>query len=162
MNEEFYYKLLNIGYQNRDINQIILNSINEVVKEIKTTNQNLDRMCKVVANNIGIKLKDNKIDYRIVNLADYNLYEHVVILCRTMVNDKLQYYLIDPSFIQFKNTKLFNDLKLRNETIFNSLTSIGYAIVSELELYDYFKTFGYNKEMLNLNEIFLEFRYKTK
>jgi len=73
MNEEFYYKLLNIGYQNRDINQIILNSINEVVKEIKTTNQNLDRMCKVVANNIGIKLKDNKIDYRIVNLADYNL-----------------------------------------------------------------------------------------
>jgi len=79
-----------------------------------------------------------------------------------MVNDKLQYYLIDPSFIQFKNTKLFNELKLRNETIFNSLTSIGYVKVSELELYDYFKTYGYNKEMLKLNDIFLEFKYKTK
>lgn len=162
MNEEFYYKLLNIANYNNDINQTLLKIIKEVIEEIKPTNQNLERVCKVAANNIHLKLKENRIEHQIINLSDYNLYEHVVIICRTMIDTELKYYLIDPTFIQFKNSNYFKLLKERSLTTFNNLVEQGYSKINEEEFNQYLSSFGYKDKKLEFNEIFLQLKNKPK
>ena len=100
---EFYYKILNIRSNIIDIEEKIQKCIHEVVPIIKKSNENLDRVCKVIANNISISLKENKIDNIIINLKHYGLYEHEFVLSRNLSNNQINYFLIDPSFIQFKN-----------------------------------------------------------
>lgn len=162
MNEQFYYKLLNIGRKDQDIEKILLESIKEVIEEIKPTNNELSRVCKVIANNLALSLKTKKIEHRIINLSDYNLYEHVVIMCRTMTNDKIKYYLIDPSFIQFKGNKFYNMLKEQSLTTLNNLLELGYTKIDEEIFYKYLQSFGYNGRKIELNNVFLELKNKYK
>lgn len=162
MNEQFYYKLLNIGKKDQDIEKILLESIKEVIEEIKPTNKELSRVCKVIANNLSLSLKTKKIEHRIINLSNYNLYEHIVIMCRTMTNDKIKYYLIDPSFIQFKGNKFYDTLKERSLTTFNDLLELGYTKIDEETFHKYLQSFGYNGREIELNDIFLELKNKHK
>ena len=92
MKNEFYYKLLNIGKQDDNVESVIKSVIDKVVAEVSFYNKNLVGLCRVVATNIAYELDNNKIDYRIVNLDDYNLYDHVMIVARTFSNDKLNYF----------------------------------------------------------------------
>lgn len=162
MNEQFYYKLLNIGKKDQDIEKILLESIKEVIEEIKPTNKELSRVCKVIANNLSLSLKTKKIEHRIINLSNYNLYEHIVIMCRTMTNDKIKYYLIDPSFIQFKGNEFYDTLKERSLTTFNDLLELGYTKIDEETFHKYLQSFGYNGREIELNDIFLELKNKHK
>ena len=156
---EFYYKILNIRSNIIDIEEKIQKCIHEVVPIIKKSNENLDRVCKVIANNISISLKENKIDNIIINLKHYGLYEHEFVLSRNLSNNQINYFLIDPSFIQFKNEYPYLNLKKLNSNLLNNVINKGYSIVDDKVINDYFRSFNY-EERIDLNELFMDIKTK--
>lgn len=162
MNNELYYRLLNIGKEDVNIENKLVEIINDVVKDARKENENLVGLCKVVANNISFELDKNKIDYRVIALIDYSLYDHEFIIARTMKDKKIDYYLIDPTFSQFRGYYPFKNLEKLNEVMLNNLLEKGYFKINNNDYNNYFKSFGYDGIKLDMNSIFLEFRRKRR
>ena len=162
MNNEFYYKLLNIGKEDVDIENKLVDIIKGVVHEVRRDNKDLVGLCKVVANNISFELDKNKIDYRVISLIDYNLYDHEFIIARTMRDKKMEYYLIDPTFRQFRGYYPYDNLEKLDKNMLDNILDKGYFKINNNHYNSYFKSFGYDGRELDINSVFLEFRRKKQ
>ena len=162
MINEFYYKILNLNPFNNDIEKEIKESINQITNSIRKTNHNLERLCKVVSNNLSILLSNKKIDNRIINLKNFGLYEHEVIICRNMVNDQINYYLIDPTFNQFRNYYPYNNLMKINKQIFNNIITEGYTKINNQTFNHYLQAFNYTQKSVDINQFFIEYKNRKK
>lgn len=162
MNDKFYYKLLNIGSVDTDIEKILEDVVKDFIKVAKNGNKKLEGLCRVAATNIACELEDYKIDYRIINMYDYDLYDHELIIARTMNGRKLDYYLIDPTFIQFKGFYPFTKLEESNVYLLSNLVENGYSKIDNNDYNTYFRSFGYDGKELNMKRMFLEFNNKRK
>ena len=162
MNNEFYYKLLNIGKEDVDIEDKLVDIIRDVVKDARRGNNDLVGLCKVVATNISFELDKNKIDYRVISLIDYNLYDHEFIIARTMKDKNMEYYLIDPTFSQFRGYYPFKNLEELNKVMLNDFLKKGYFKINNNDYNNYFKSFGYDGRELDIDSVFLEFRRKKQ
>ncbi len=158
----FYYKLLNIREDNSNIDDKITNCINEVIPDIKKTNANLSRVCKVIANNLSVSLHENNIENIIINLSNYGLYEHEFIVCRKIVDNKLNYYLLDPSFIQFKGTYPFLNLEKKDNKLLDNLVNKSYSQISNESFQNYLEAFNYKDKKIDINNLFIEKIRKIK
>lgn len=162
MKNKFYYKLLNIGKNDEDIELEIKSVIDMVIREARIENMKLIGLCRVVATNIAYEFDNRKIDYRIVNLADYNLYDHTMIISRTIVDDELLYYLIDPTFIQFDDYFPYKNLEKLDVSFLRDLIKKGYSKIDNNRYNIYFKSFEYDGKNMNVNDLFLGFKNKKK
>ena len=109
--DSFYYNLLNIGKQKQEYSdyiKVIDRIVKEETKELKQYSDNLECLCKVVSNNINLRLKELNYDTKIVNTKElYGIYEHEFVLSSYVDNqNNINYILIDPTYIQFKNNNL--------------------------------------------------------
>lgn len=162
MDDKFYYKLLNIGSVDNDIKKVLSDIINDVVKVARKGNKNLEGLCRVVATNISCELDKKRVDYRIVNMYDYDLYDHELIIARAMNGRKLDYYLVDPTFIQFKGFYPFTKLEEMNVYLLSNLVHDGFSKIDNNDYNTYFKSFGYDGRELDMKKIFLESKNKRK
>ena len=173
--DSFYYNLLNIGKKSMSEDEY-LNKIKEVIddetKLSKEYNENLDRLCKVISTNINSHLKDLNIDSKIVNTKDlFNIYEHQFIISSYMDNDSnINYYLIDPTYSQFKHKDEFDfeaiypaDILNKTEEgklLLNNLLNSGYSKINDNDLKRYIGSIMYeediNKIDITIEDIMLE------
>lgn len=161
MDNDFYYKLLNIRQQNLNISKIIEENIQKVVNPIKKTNNDLERLCKVISNNLYIELKDKGLNVQIINLGDFNLYEHIFLLIREIKPDNINYYLVDPTFIQFKDKYPYNNLKDNNSDLLNNLMIKGYKQIDNFELEDFINSFSDSYINIDIDDLYNRV-YKNK
>lgn len=176
--DNFYYDLLNIGkpkMTEKEYIDKIKNVINEETKLSKEYNPNLERLCKVISTNINSHLKELNIDSKIINTTDlYDMYEHQFIISSYKDdNNNLNYYLIDPTYTQFKhkNNDYHNiyptDILCSSKegiVLGTNLTKKGYSKIDDNDLKRYIGSIllepDINKINLTIEDIILERRQK--
>ena len=109
--DRFYYDLLNIGKKKMDepkYTKLLNRIIDEETNYMRIENPTLDRVCKVVSTNINDRLKELNINSKIINTKElYDMYEHEFILSSFIdLDNNINYFIIDPSYSQFKNTNI--------------------------------------------------------
>jgi len=164
LNNDFYYKILNIGSPNNS-KEIIGEVIDDVYSEYDQKGINSEGMCKVFANIISSKLSDKKVDNRVLNLKDeYDLYEHEVVICRGIDDEKVKYYLIDFTYSQFCGKYPWNEI-IKTETGKNfayRLVKDRYLEVDDDSIIMYINSFGSDLKSFNLNNYFNDLDKKHK
>ena len=164
MLNEFYYKLLNIHNTDNNISyklKVIMDKFNKSFMYVDK-----ERMCKVFSNIISRILSNDNIDNRVLNTKnEFGVYEHEIVLCRGIDENKLKYYLIDYTFSQFLSSssyysKISNTINKDNK--FEILLKNGYVEITEHFMLNYFKIFGINLDNFDLDDYFNDLIKKHK
>ena len=173
--DRFYYDLLNIDKKKTDEKEYT-NILDKIIKEekddYKTKYENLDRLCKFMANNIKYKLKKEKIDSKIINTKNiYDMYEHEFVLSSFIdLDNNLTYYLIDPTYSQFMDKGEYSfkaiyppDILKKDENgkiLLNNLLEYGYSKIDDNDIKRYIGSLLYeediNKIDVNISDLYLE------
>lgn len=97
--DSFYYKILNIGDADKTdiISKIVLEEKEELYKKVNE----LDGFCKYLACRIKNRLDNLNIKTIIVDLNNVNSVDHVILINYFKDNEKIRYFIIDPSYTQF-------------------------------------------------------------
>ena len=154
--------------------EIIRITVDEVLEEVKQQGEfDLDGLCIYFANNIGILLEEQGIDYKRLVLSDYidTDYYHEFIV--TMPNKQGKSFLIDPSYSQFTptNQKLIrfkewplNVLKNTNNgnIIASELLKSGLCQTDEQGIKTYLASFDVDKEIEEIDFNFDKLKSKSK
>lgn len=173
--DSFYYNLLNIGKKNLTEEEYINNIVDVIKKETEISrkyNKDLERLCKVISTNINSHLKELNIDSKIVNTKElFNAYEHQFILSSYKDKDNnINYYLIDPTYSQFKHKDEYDfdviyPSDILNKTnegkeLLNNLLNNGYSKINDNDLKRYIGSILYeediNKIDISISNIILE------
>ena len=103
-------------------------------------------MCKVFAINIHDSLEKAGIISKISNLKkEFSLCEHEVVICMAPEYDKIRYYLIDFTFLQFLQTKIAESFEfINNITFFNKLLENRFVEVDNSTIQLYLSLFGFH------------------
>ena len=103
-------------------------------------------MCKVFSINIHDSLEKAGIISKILNLKkEFSLYEHEVVICMAPEYDKIRYYLIDFTFLQFLQTKITESFEfINNITFFNKLLENRFVEVDNSTIQLYLSLFGFH------------------
>lgn len=171
--DSFYYDLLNIGKKKLTEEEYLNNIKNVIEKETKISkeyNSDLDRLCKVIS--INSSLKDLNIDSKIINTKDlYDMYEHQFIISSYKdEQDNINYYLIDPTYSQFKHKDEYDfdvvyptDIlksSIEGQELLNNLLTLGYSKIDDNLFKRYIGSIMYeediNKIDINISDIILE------
>jgi hypothetical protein len=177
--DNFYYNLLNIGKKvmtQVEYESIIRKVVEEETKNIKKENEELERLCKVISININSKLKGLKIDTKIINTKKiYDMYEHQFILSSYVNQDNIiNYYLIDPTYSQFKHKDEYDFSVLypadflnkteEGKKLYNNLLTLGYSKINDNDLKRYIGSIMYEDDIdkidINIEDLVLERRHK--
>lgn len=167
--DRFYYDLLNIGKKktsNLDYTNLLNRIIEEETSYIKRENPTLDRVCKVVSTNINNRLKELNIDSKIINTKEiYDMYEHQFVLSSFVdLDNNINYYLIDPTYSQFKDIYPTDILKrtIEGKKLLDSLMCLGYSKIEDNDLKRYIGSLMYesdiNKIDIRVSDLVLERR----
>lgn len=175
--DRFYYDLLNIGKKKTNVLDYT-NLLNRIIEEetsyMKVDNPTLDRVCKVVSTNINDRLKELNIDSKIINTKElYDMYEHQFILSSFIdLDNNINYYLIDPTYSQFKDKGEYNfkaiyptDILSKTEEgtkLLDNLMCLGYSKIEDNDLKRYIGSLMYetdiNKIDIEISDLVLERR----
>lgn len=165
--DRFYYDLLNIGKMKTNYDDYFKN-IEKIIEEetclAKKDNPSLDRLCKVISNNINIRLKELNYDSKIVNTKEiYDMYEHQFILSSYIDNnDNMNYVLIDPTYKQFNYQANILKVKEDGNLLLNNLLNNGCSIINDNDLKRYIGSIMHedniNKIDITISDIVLERR----
>lgn len=174
--DNFYYNLLNIG--NKKLNKeeyfkLISKVINEEVEPFIETSPDLSRLCIIISRNINSKLKELRVDSKIVNTTDlYDMYEHQFILSSYEDNGVIKHVLIDPTFIQFRHKNndyehlLPIDILLNNggTILASNLIKKGYSEINDIDLKRYIASIKLEENIdnidFNIDDIIFERKIK--
>lgn len=172
--DSFYYNLLNIGKKSIKEEEY-LNIIKEIVGEVsKSYHNDLDGLCKFISIDISDRLKQKNIDANIINTKDlYDMYEHQFVISSFIDElNNINYYLIDPTYIQFRHKDEYDFevlysadfLEKTDKKLFDDLFKDGYSKINNNDLKCYIGSLMYeediNKIDLNIEDIILERRHK--
>jgi len=145
-----------------------LSDIIKIIKnEIKSRGEGFstDRLCMILSDSIGIALKKQNIDFRIINTLDYGAtYEHVFIVAfyKTV---EMNYVLIDTAFEQFVKKdgyelKAFEEwpsvILARSEEgweLLDHLCYTGCSVVDNATFNKYLSVFTNKEFSLDLNDL---------
>lgn len=99
---DFYYDILNIRKQNKNLQEIISCIIQEIHMEYSIS-KSVDGLCKVCSLLLYDKLQQLGIESVVLNTQKLmgGGYEHEALLVRSKSNGVLTYYLVDMTFSQF-------------------------------------------------------------
>lgn len=160
--DKFFYDLLNIRKSNMsydDYSNILNKIIEEEVSTSKKDNPNLDLLCKVISNNIYLRLKEERIDSKIVNTKELlDIYEHQFVLSSYVdLDDNINYILIDPTYNQFRHKDEYDfeviyPVDILNESIegtnlLNNLLRQGYSKIDDNDLKRYIGSLMYERDI---------------
>ena len=99
--------------------------------------------CATYSRHVFSYLKQNSIMSRIINTKDLGAdYEHYFVLIPI---NTLEYYLVDLTFPQFKNDKVFKDLYEK-----------GYEKVTDLNFYLYYAVVTGELSKISMQDVFLQ------
>ena len=172
--DSFYDNLLNIGkktLEEKVYQELLKKIVKEEKEEYETKYENLDRLCKFMANNINYKLKNENIDSKIINTKHiYDMYEHEFVMSSIVVDKNINYYLIDPTYSQFMDKGKFGPNMIYPVDILNSSTEgrilldnllkYGYSKVDDNDIKRYFGSLMYesdiNKIDVTISDLILE------
>lgn len=171
---DFYELILNIGkFDKEKAARLIEKTITMEIDLVKAYVNEMDGLCKLLSNNIKIKLTDLNFKVKLVNTnelsKDLTEYEFLIVNFKDMDN-KINYVLIDTTYSQFfpkENTVLApnfnhwpaNILKQNNSELLDNLLLSGYSFINDNDLKDYLSSFS-NKEInYSLEDIIIE-KYK--
>jgi len=175
--DRFYYDLLNIG-KKKTSELDYINLLNRIIDEetsyMKLENPTLDRVCKVVSTNINERLKELNFDSKIINTRKiYDMYEHQFVLSSFIdLDNNVNYYLIDPTYSQFRNkgeyafeaiypTDILSETE-EGKKLLDSLMCLGYSKIEDDDLKRYIGSLMYesdiNKIDITISDLVLERR----
>lgn len=167
--DRFYYDLLNIGKKKMDepkYTKLLNRIIDEETNYMRIENPTLDRVCKVVSTNMNDRLKELNINSKIINTKElYDMYEHEFILSSFIdLDNNINYFIIDPSYSQFKNTNIEYTLNktIEGKNLLNSLMCLGYSKIEDNDLKRYIGSLmcesDINKIDITISDLVLERR----
>lgn len=168
---DFYSSILNLSSFDFDkAIGIIANVINKEKEEVLKYTSDFEGLCKIFGYNIKSELLKYHFKVNDVNINKLNdkIGEHIfLITCFKERDIKINYVLIDPTYIQFcwkKNHEVykFNDypgeiLKQNNKKLYDNLLNNGFSIINKNDFNDYLGCFGING--ISLEDIILK-KYK--
>lgn len=173
--DKFYYDLLNLTPITKEqFFKKVKEAIEAEADIYRDDNPNLERLCKIVAHNINMNLKDRHIDSRVVNTSElYDMYEHHFIISSYVDNGEVKYVLIDPTFTQFRPKQndfdtiypvnILLETKEGTKLAFN-LIKHGYSEINDEDLQRYIAAIKLEKDISNtditIDDIILERRHK--
>lgn len=151
---DFYESILNIrNYNPEDVLKGINTIVFEEVEDARNYTDSMQGLCKVLSNNIKIRLDELKLNNMLVNLRNYgSVIDHEFIISSFKdKNKKVNYILIDATYSQFvKNDD--NPYKLTeypaillqnsNLDLLNSLLNKGFSLIDEESFKNYINSFG--------------------
>jgi len=167
---DFYESILNITkYDKKDALLLLEKTIKSEVCEVRKYVNEMSGLCKVISNNIKIKLNDLNFKVYMVNIKELfpELKEHVFLISSFKDSDSnLNYFLIDTTYGQFcyEENKILLDpfkswpsenLKKSNEKLLNELLSNGYSFIDDNSFKEYLGSFTSNKVLYSLDNIIL-------
>ncbi len=151
---QLYNRILNLKGENVEENICFI--IDEIKKEIVSYNIDYSGLCKLVSNNLSIKLNEKGIHNKIINLKTlFDAYEHEFVICFYYL-DGDHFLLIDLTYSQFVNNKnqqlrenIFNNwpgdvlnATQEGQIVLNDLLQKGYIELTEENLRLYLNSFG--------------------
>lgn len=167
--DSFYYNLLHLKNDKNGV-QTIISEVNRACDYMKNNHIIEEGMCKVFSNLIYNNLKDVGISCTLLNTYDlFECYEHEFVLADVMVEDSIQYVLIDMTYEQFlpkenahlsKSFKVYPAEILKENHMLKELLEQGYSIINEEDFSLYLYSIHQDKEKLNQIH-FKDIMYKT-
>lgn len=167
---EFYNSILNIN--GKDKEEEIKRIVREEKEDLSGRTDELNGFCKYLANQIKCRINEEMSGVHAyqIDLNDFNLVDHTIIIVEYMTNSRMKRLLIDPSFIQFvkkENTELVkldkwpSDIIDKNTMI--NLLKHGVVEVNNLSFNNYLESFSGGVIInFNLDEYLLESRIGKK
>lgn len=179
--DNFYYNLLNIGKKvmtQTEYESIIRKVVEEETKNIKKENEDLSKLCIIISRKIKEHLKRLNISSKVINTKNiYDMYEHEFIISSYQDgNNNIMYYLIDPTYNQFKHKDEYDygfpvlySADFLNKTeegkkLYNNLITLGYSKIDDNDLKRYIGSIMYEDDInnidINIEDLVLERRHK--
>lgn len=153
----------------------IIKEVIEAEAEIyRDDNPRLDRLCKIISNNINIALTGKHINSKVVNTSElYDMYEHHFVISSYVANDEVKYILIDPTFTQFRHQNndyhyiypvdMLVETKEGTRLAYNLLKK-GYSIINDEDLQRYIASIMLEKDNssidVTIDDVILERRHR--
>lgn len=178
--DNFYYNLLNINQQNYSVgstSKVIENIIKLEMNKIKEHTTSLEGLCKVAGYNIGDTLANNNLNVHYLNIKEIvDSIDHLFIVVDIKDDEKIKYFLIDPTYIQFLKTSEFINPALKDypsevlkktiigEKILYNLVNKNYMEIDDDEFKIYLGSFinEFDKTKINIKIEDLIFKIKSK
>lgn len=170
---QLYNRILNLKGENIEDNINFI--ISEIKKEIDSYNLDYSGLCKLISNNLSIKLNEKGIHNKIINLKTlFDAYEHEFVICFYYFNGD-HFLLIDPTYSQFVNNKnqqlrenilnnwpgdILNSTQ-EGQKILNDLLQKGYIELTEENLRLYLNSFGISS-LISIEDLMEEKNYFKK
>lgn len=159
----FYNSILNIN--GKDYEDEIKKIVLEEREDLKTRVIQLDGFCKYLANQIEYRIKEELSGIHVykIDLNDFGLVDHTILIAEYMTNNKIKRLLIDPSYVQFikkDGAQLVTLNKwpgdnIDEKTIFNKI-KYGLVKINHLSFNSYLNSFTDNKVNIDLENYLLE------
>lgn len=165
----FYNTILNINDKDyeEEIRKIVLEERTDLLTRVKK----LDGYCKYLANQIEYRIKEEIGGIHIyrIDLRDFNLIDHTILIAEYMFNKEMKKLLIDPSFSQFVKKRQAHLIKLEKwpgdiideNTIFNQI-KYGVVKINDLSFNNYLNSFREESIDINLDEYLLDSKINKK
>lgn len=159
----FYNSILNIN--NKDYEEKIKKIVLEEKRDLIARGLELDGFCKYLANQIECRIKEELSGVHVyrLDLNDFNLVDHTILIVEYMTNKELKRLLIDPSFTQFIKKDNANLIKLDkwpgnhlDDFTLSSLEKIGLVEINNISFNNYLNSFTNESIDFNLDDYLLE------
>lgn len=167
---EFYQTMLNIKkWDTKEVITILDKVIKKEMDEVLKYTNDLEGLCKVLSTNIKVEL--DKIGFKTHKIDISDIYKELknhefLILNYQDTNNKFNYVLIDPTYIQFCKTKeksspLYFEawpseiLQNINPNLLKNLLTYKYSYVDDKNINDYLASFTNKVTNVNLESIIL-------
>lgn len=159
--DNFYESILNLRkFSKEDVLKELKIIIEEEISDARDYSETMDGFCKIISNNIKLRLDELNLNSTLVNLRDYNsIIDHEFVLSSFKDKSKKVFYLlIDPTYSQFvkrNDSKLEYPIQLLENSNYELLTNLlnfGYSIIDNESFKNYMDSFKLN---LTIDEIIL-------
>ena len=182
--DNFYYNLLNIGKE-KLADQKYFDIVNRIIEEetnnLKIDNYDLKQMRKIISTNIDFRLQELNISSKIINTKTlFNIFEHQFIISSYInLEGKINYVLIDPTYVQFINKNEYDyktvtpvDILKKEEKgkkLLDNLLCLGFSIIDDDDIKLYISSILYGTDMfyeftdkeinVTINDLIMKGRY---
>lgn len=162
---DFYNSILNINGKDKEdeIRRVVL----EEKEDLSRRTDELDGFCKYLANQIECRINEeiSGVHTYNINLNDFDLVDHTILIIEYMTNSRMKRLLIDPSFIQFVKKENAELVRLNHwpsdfidKNTLTSLIEYGVVEIDNSSFKNYLHSFSGGVSDFNLDDYLLETR----
>lgn len=167
--KDFYNSILHIN--RKDFENEIKKIVKEETEDLISKSNELDGFCRYLANQIECRINEEigGVDIHTIDLKDFGLVDHTILIIEYMTNSKMKRLLVDPSFTQFVKKDNSQLLKLESwpsviidKNILSNLLKYGVVEIDNALFNNYLNSFGGKITNFSLDDYLLESRIGKK